>query len=380
MFKMKCEQGSTLVLTVMVFLILSMLGLAILPLTVIEYKSSQNFSDFQKAYFIAEAGLEEAIAELDYDSTSWDSYSGNSWDHFEDGEYQVQVEGTGNSRLIKAYGKIGNIERKLQANIKKLVTNFNLAGIKEYSIYSQGNLYLDDITSINGGIIGAHGDIHFDSAVQAGGGAEVLIPDGKDVIPKHPLGHSKNEYYTEENFPRVDKELMDLSGFDVDGYIAWLETYYSDRIIKIDSVLEGSTKCDLDSSKNTVSYAPGAEDGILIIQNYEDVTLKGSFSGLIIVHKTEVLKIQNNSEINGMIIFTGDELEITEFHISGSSIEVNGSLICLNDNAQKGNWKLQLTHDMDQLNKLNEYLPEDYEVPPEDGSSKIEVVDWKEFN
>ena len=173
---------------------------------------------------------------------------------------------------------------------------------------------------------------------------------------------------------------MDLSGFDVDGYIAWLETYYSDRIIKIDSVLEGSTKCDLDSSKNTVSYAPGAEDGILIIQNYEDVTLKGSFSGLIIVHKTEVLKIKNNSEINGMIIFTGDELEITEFHISGSSIEVNGSLICLNDNAQKGNWKLQLTHDMDQLNKLNEYLLEDYEVPPEDGSSKIEVVDWKEFN
>ena len=44
------------------------------------------------------------------------------------------------------------------------------------------------------------------------------------------------------------------------------------------------------------SYAPGAEDGILIIQNYEDVTLKGSFSGLIIVHKTEVLKIKNNSE------------------------------------------------------------------------------------
>ena len=46
--------------------------------TILEYRSSHNFSNF-KSVFLAEAGLEEAIAELTMISRL-DSYGGKSWE------------------------------------------------------------------------------------------------------------------------------------------------------------------------------------------------------------------------------------------------------------------------------------------------------------
>src|SRR5690554_4732512 len=130
MVKLKNEKGGVLVLTLMTTIVLSVLGLAMLPLTVMEYKSSHHFSDFEKAYYIAEAGIEEAIAELNH---NWD-YSGTPSKNLGDGQYDITVNGTGNSRSIIASGKIGNIKRTIEANIEKPAPFVNLAELTDYAI------------------------------------------------------------------------------------------------------------------------------------------------------------------------------------------------------------------------------------------------------
>lgn len=367
MEKLKSEKGGVLVLTLMTTIILSILGLAMLPLTVMEYKSSHHFSDFEKAYYIAEAGTEEAIAELNH---NWD-YSGNLGENFSEGEYDINVSGTGNSRTITATGKIGNIQRTIEANIERAVTNFDLSEMKDFAIFSQGDLEIDELGNINGGIIGAHGNLHFESAKEDGS-AQLLVEG--EVLPNHEDDHNNNINYNDANFPLVtDRNLMDLSSFNMDVYIEWLKTNFT--VTEFDRPLSGANTFDLGED----SY-PNEATSILIIDNYEEVSFsKGTFYGLIIVNHTDKLKIHNESTINGMIIFTGNDLEITEFQISGSKIDVNGSLICTNSATQKGNWKLKLNHDPEILSNLDAYLPENFEIPSESDIS-INVLNWKEIN
>ena len=80
-----------------------------------------------------------------------------------------------------------------------------------------------------------------------------------------------------------------------------------------------------------------------------------------------------------MIIFTGNNLEITNFHIAGNSIDIHGSIICTNSAIQKGNWKAKIQHDPEKLSYLDDYLPENFEVINE-GDRTINLSYWKEVD
>lgn len=366
MIQFKSENAGVLVLTLLVVMILSILGLAMLPLSVMEYKISHHFSDFEKAYYIAEAGLEEAIAELNHKS----DYSGKLGQSIGNGTYDINVEGTGNSRIITTSGKIGNIQRTIEAHLEKSVSNFDLSEMKEFAIFSQGDLWIEELGNINGGIIGSHGNLHFESATEDGN-ASLLIKG--EVLPKHVLSHNKNKNYNDNNFPFIsNRNLMDLSSLNMKDYIDWLKANYI--VIEFDNTLSGNKKLEL-IDKN----CPTEEASILIVQNYEEVSLSGTFNGLIIVNNSVSLKIHNKSIINGMIIFTGNDLEITKFHIAGSKIIIRGSLICTNSTTQKGNWKLKLIHDPIILSNLDEYLPANFKILNESNQS-IRILNWKEID
>jgi len=368
MINFRSEKGGALVLTFITTLILSMLGMAILPLTVLEYRSSHNFADFEKSYFIAEAGMEEAIAEL---SEDW-SYSGTTGQNLDKGIYDIAIDGSGDLKTITATGKIGNTQRTIEAQVERTASYYNLSEMKDYAIFAQGDLNIEELGYIYGGIIGVHGDLHFESAEQDGG-AQLMVEG--EIIPKHDLSHKKNKNFNETNFPPVtDRELMDLSAFDVDSYISWLKANYSDKVTEYDKLVSGGNK-----KKIAEGDYPNTPDSILIIQNYDTVELDGkdTFNGLIIAHKAEKLSIGNEATINGMLIFTGKELEITTIHITGQSINVNGNIICTNSTQQKGNWKVQLHHDPEKLSYLDDYLPENYEII-EESERDVKLLKWKE--
>ena len=170
MINFRSEKGGALVLTFITTLILSMLGMAILPLTVLEYRSSHNFADFEKSYFIAEAGMEKAIAEL---SEDW-SYSGTTGQNLDKGIYDIAIDGSGDLKTITATGKIGNTQRTIEAQVERTASYYNLSEMKDYAIFAQGDLNIEELGYIYGGIIGVHGDLHFESAEQDGG-AQLMV-------------------------------------------------------------------------------------------------------------------------------------------------------------------------------------------------------------
>lgn len=369
MVKFKGEKGGALVMTLMVSLILSMLGLAILPLTVMEYKTSVNFSDFERAYFLAEAGMEEAIGELDknwsYGNQANLSIDGN------EGSYDIKVEEDGDGKLIKATGKVGNIERTIEAKLEKVQSFVNLSALTDYAIFTQGDLSVEELGNIISdgpdlGIIGVLGDLNFKSAENSG--KAYLKVEGNVSIqqPKKAPNYPKN-------FPTPDK-IIDLADFKVSDYIQWLKNEFSGKIT--------SYKASGSADKFDYSGNNGPEDKIFIFEDYtKSVTLGGTINGLIIIKKTKTLYIENKATINGMIIFDGSDIEMTEFQITGNKVRINGSLICTNSSSQKGNWQVELHHNADLLNEhLGNYLPDSYEVPGGGDSSSIKLKKWKEIN
>lgn len=368
MVKFKGEKGGALVMTLMVSLILSMLGLAILPLTVMEYKTSVNFSDFERAYFLAEAGMEEAIGELDKD-WSYGNQANLSIDGNE-GSYDIKVEEDGEGKLIKATGKVGNIERTIEAKLEKSGSIFNISELKDYSIFTQGELELNEISNIHGGLVGVHGDLYYKHE-RYGINTEFLVEG--DIIKTTGGGSVDN------TIPRVtDRTLLDLSSLNIESYINWLKVNHGGKVTEI-SGIAGQDKRDIRAHEY-----PNKADSILIIEGFNEVNLghagsEETFNGLIIVNKVKGLRIHNKTTINGMIIFTGKDMDITTFQISGSKIDINGSIIGTNPAIRKGNWQVELHHSPTILSNLDPYLPENFEIVDE-GDLAIKLLHWREID
>lgn len=379
------QSGGILVFTLLTITILSILGLALLPLTAIEYKSSSNFSTFEKAYFLAEAGVEETLAELEY---NWNYRNeGERWISLDDGEYKVKIQGSGMERTIKSWGKVENIVRAIETKVQRPTHRINLQKLKDYAILSQGDIHIEELGNIYSeegyekAILGSWGNLYFESA-QEDGKADLHIKG--EIIPSYPTDHNKNINYP-KNFPPSSKELMDLSNFNIEQYISWLKRNFGEgpenssgvnRVVEFKPVTSKEENLELDEHQ----ISSPREDQIIIIKNYDSVTLGGQFNGLIIVDQVDNLKIKNKSIINGMLIFTGNELKITEFQVAGGSSTINGSMMCLNSYIQNENWKLKLNHKPSILAKLNEYLPQNFESSGQGKGLSIHVIHWKEID
>lgn len=369
MIQWKANNGGVLVLTLLVVMFLSILGFAILPLSVMEYKLSHNFLDFEKAYYIAEAGLEEAIAELNY---NW-NYSGVRNQNFYDGSYDIYVETKENARIIKVAGKIGSIQRTIEAQLEKPSSHFDFSKMKDFVIFSQGDLEIKELGNIHGGIVTTHGDLKYktdkkdiDTSFLIKG--EVFL-NGK-VLSEDQLA--------EKNFHFIrDRAFIDLSACDMERYIDWLKEEFPENVWEENNNLNGNKKLKL---KNKGQFEALEDAPILIIENYEKVSLDGVFNGLIIVKNADSLKLHNKTIINGMIVFAGNKLKNTVVQLAGSKASINGSLICMtNSMIQEGNWKLELRHNPTILAYLKDYLPSNFKMPDE-SEQLINVSYWKEID
>ena len=332
-FKNK-EQGAILIFTLLIMLILMILGMTMLPLTVMEYKTSQNFSDYEKVYFVAEAGVEEAIAGLD---ASWENYTPkNDWQPLEDevgeeqGQFKVSLEDTGESfRIVTSTGKVGNIERTIKAEVERPKKQ-HLEELTKYAIFAQGDLDLDNRVIINGDInvIGT------------------LVNDDPEItgeISKTPIEFNVNSYIQSlENNEDIKNKVKEKSNNQNDSY---------------------------DLSNNIFSKTEVYP--VYVLEDFKSVTLqaKKTFTGLLILKNIDILDIRDGSIFNGIIISVNDS-KTTGIKVTGNgNATINGNIISITNNVTVLNENGDLTiHYMD----TSEFLPNV-------NNSTLKINYWREI-
>jgi Tfp pilus assembly protein PilX len=96
------EEGQILVLTLGVTAVVLLLVVALLSFVTFQYKLVRRSTGQAQALSIAEAGVDKAIRELNQSS----SYAGESGTDFGQGEFTIEISGTGSERTITSTGSI----------------------------------------------------------------------------------------------------------------------------------------------------------------------------------------------------------------------------------------------------------------------------------
>ena len=118
------RRGMAFMLALFVMVVVSMIVVTILDTQTLQYSSLRNSIDFDRARYLAEAGLHHALSvlEADFDSSDTTGFSIAST-QFPAGSGNVysatvgilQVDGT---RVVSAQGTSGQFTRKLEIRVK----------------------------------------------------------------------------------------------------------------------------------------------------------------------------------------------------------------------------------------------------------------------
>ena len=109
------DRGAALVTVLILIVVLTAIGVAMVNLELTEITTAYNQSDAMAARTAAEAGIARAIYELGNNAT-WPGVT----TAIGDGQYQVTVTSSGTVRVIQSVGTRGGGRRQLQAAVKAL--------------------------------------------------------------------------------------------------------------------------------------------------------------------------------------------------------------------------------------------------------------------
>lgn len=352
------EQGSALVYTLMVLLLLSLLGLSVGMVTVGSYKLSDSNRDYTSAYYIAEAGANQVksdftkkVNDLYTDSKTKDWFidavnkevsdlKGKSFTYRE--QFNEEVKGiinvTGNFNdgyTFISEGIIGNKTRTVEMDVKVnwieksgpialpplppdaailaknklLITNGILKGTAYISSKSRGAIYL--------------------SGGQGGNEGSIIYPEG--VTLKHIIGDSNVYTPTLKMVSRNEK----INWNAYDEILSQIKSEFNQPIVVNKSVLE-KLKVDYivkDTNKHQVISSDGsvlADNWMLQFKNlskHYDVNLKSdTYIPKMIIGSGTKVRLNGTGNITVYI----DKLELQ----AGNAlldIEVDGNLTVVVD-------------------------------------------------
>ncbi|SMB94739.1 hypothetical protein SAMN00017405_0264 [Desulfonispora thiosulfatigenes DSM 11270] len=124
---LKDEQGSALVFSLFILIMLGIWGGATLTLSTNEYYISNNSLKGIQSYYLAEAGLEEALVNIKNNPTSFENYTNT----LETGNYKVTYEQNSENNIVKitslGQAKEGKKELNAKVEINKTLTEENEA-------------------------------------------------------------------------------------------------------------------------------------------------------------------------------------------------------------------------------------------------------------
>ena len=384
------KKGLTLI--ILVFVILTTTTLIVIAygfLITYEMKSGGIEVDEQKAFYIAETGIERAMEYLE-DDTDWSNDNGIAViaEDFGAGSYSVDLSGgTTTTIVVSSEATVGNaprqVTRKIRQKIRRLPEAFNYALFWE----GTGSAEVDKGTvDVNGGDVFTKGSVS-----DANPGTFDVADGGTPATTRGGFVYTTNSWtssgtYTEGTVPGDEPSLPTLNNtyyigtgglitdFDTDintyntsasylGYGgAWTADpngtvsitlsgnilYYENFKAKNNSSISGSGAIVSDDEiklENTTSVSPSG--GTILLIAREKVEVKNTSSvgtNTRIYSQNDELKIKDSASVSSATLLSSDKLKIEggtvnnstlyssdEIEIKGDSTTVSGSTILAGD-------------------------------------------------
>lgn len=406
------EQGAILVFTLLIMITLMTLGMAILPLTVMEYKASRNFSDYQQAISLAEAGVEEAMAILDQ---KWNEIEHSDFiKPLKEGQYEVSIENAdeSNVRRITSTGRIRKIERTIEVKVTKpmIQTPGNSASLSklldyiithENALDVQGdfNLGSEGEMNINEGYLNVKGNLQRDSNLQIiDNRIKAYIINDKswhtspDIL-EFQLNQLNVGNYT-DGLQIIDiTDIRDIPPSLKEKEIVIVNGEGKDITVDNKSIADFKGKIVFHNidDLNIESNAKFNVTGILILNNvihFNNNKNNFEVKGMLLANNVKSFEIKNNTTINGVVLFNG----VPEINIKNNNV-INGTLISLNDFRIAGidnkHFSTTIKYDETKIRNFlndNEYILEfwsqltgsDSSDDTQTDDAPLEVISWQE--
>lgn len=197
-YNLEPEQGSILIVTIMILMLLTLIGTAALNITNSELLIARNEKLNAQAFYVAESGIEHGLANFD---------AGNTTDlinkEFADGNYSVRFDNSTNKYFINSTGQVESSIKKIQVTlVKPKIYPYNFGVFGNSSITVSGNPVVDSYNSTNGYVSGKNNgnigvnsnssdvieingnnaEIKGNAAIGPGGNINVSIDDKHDGI------------------------------------------------------------------------------------------------------------------------------------------------------------------------------------------------------
>lgn len=118
--KLRLRRGAAMLTALFVMTVSSVLVISIMDTETLQYSALRNTMDWDRARYLAEAGLQHALAELEADitwrtgisSTQFPSGSGNLY-------WATAADGANGTVVVTAWGQAGSVTRKLETTVKQ---------------------------------------------------------------------------------------------------------------------------------------------------------------------------------------------------------------------------------------------------------------------
>jgi hypothetical protein len=116
----RLRRGAALLFALFVMTVASALAISMADSQSLRYASTRNTRQWDQARYLAEAGLNDALAQLEHDFDWRDGIGATEFPAGSRNNYQVSVrDGTGGEVLVESIGRSGGFTRTLVARLKQ---------------------------------------------------------------------------------------------------------------------------------------------------------------------------------------------------------------------------------------------------------------------
>jgi len=307
------QSGMALVFSIMVLVLISIWGAATLNLSTNEYIINNNSKKAIQAYYLAEAGLEEAIANLQTDPENFVGFSGN----LETGSYSVTKNGTvpGNVTLSSVGTVDGSFKKTLTAQLaitalysggsqSPTITLFGENGngqIKNCTFVVNGDMLLNDDISIHGTTTTISNNLLYNGELDIDNNNTVVI--GGEEITNFPPPEYPENYLDNISPPSGEPYLI------------------GSKDIYLLPNLNGEAYYQLTRNNANLYNISNDDPEIYVIYSDNTIDIKGNLENVIIV--ADNINIHNTSvTLTNVILYSQ-----TDIDIDGAAVSINGGII-----------------------------------------------------
>jgi hypothetical protein len=338
--KFKSQRGGSLIVTLGLVIFLSVAGLIITTMIVSENRMQSDESNKQKAFYLAETGIEYAVKMLNND-TYW--RTGVSDLSAGDGKFSITLEDS--SGLSSLNDTVIVTSQGISGNILKTIKTRVTPGVWPKAISAGKDL---DLSKGDGVITG---DLHANKKIKIGS--------------KYTINGDISEAPPEINPPVMDWNFYKAAAMAAGQYVEGDKKFTS-----AGSPYTGVwfITQDAEVEDNNVEFY-----GTLVVgnnckiekNNEKFVAIPPNYPALVVGNKLSFDK--NSAEIIGLVYCEGD------FEIKKNNLSIIGSLICLGTFENEKN-NLSITFDAKYTTNVSGLT-----IVPSEGLNTVLMHSWQEF-